>query len=161
MPSTIGYHWVKSGYGLWLPGDARGHWSTEWDSLIGYYEPHMLHEGDPDRARMAAERMKHPPTRLNRTMIEAVRDTMNRCAASSDWRIMALTIQRTHVHVLLTYTTRNIGNTVKWLSDQTTKAAKRAAGFGGPIWCKGRWLQFVYDEAHWQRLIEYIGRHDG
>ena len=30
MPNTLGFHYVKSGYGLWLPGDDRGHWSEAW-----------------------------------------------------------------------------------------------------------------------------------
>jgi hypothetical protein len=29
MPNTIGYHIVKTGYGLWLPGDERGSWSPK------------------------------------------------------------------------------------------------------------------------------------
>ncbi len=49
MPRTIGYHLVKSGYGLWLPGDTRGHWSSAWDEQIGFFEPHHLHAGDPVR----------------------------------------------------------------------------------------------------------------
>jgi hypothetical protein len=57
MPRTIGYHLVKSAYGLWLPGDDRGSWSDAWDDQIGYYEPHALHDGDPIRLRMAEERL--------------------------------------------------------------------------------------------------------
>ena len=47
-------------YGTWLPGDERGHWSDAWDEQLGYIEPHMLHEGDPVRKRMAKERQVHP-----------------------------------------------------------------------------------------------------
>jgi len=46
MGQTIGYHLVKSGFGLWLPGDERGHWSEAWDAQLGYIEPHTLHPGD-------------------------------------------------------------------------------------------------------------------
>ena len=45
MANTLGYHYVKSTYGQWLPGDERGHWSTAWDAQIGFIEPHMLHRG--------------------------------------------------------------------------------------------------------------------
>ena len=47
ISNTLGYHWVKSCFGLWLPGDDRGHWSEAWDDQIGFIEPHTLHDGDP------------------------------------------------------------------------------------------------------------------
>jgi hypothetical protein len=68
MGNTIGYHFVKSAYGLWLPGDERGSWSDAWDDQIGYCEPHTLHDGDPVRLRMAEERLKHPPVRFTRAV---------------------------------------------------------------------------------------------
>jgi len=49
MPRTLGYHYVKSGYGLWLPGDDRGSWSQACDEQIGFTEPHTLNPGDPVR----------------------------------------------------------------------------------------------------------------
>ena len=72
MPSTIGYHVVKTGYGLWLLGDERGSWSKAWDAKIGFVEPHTLHEGDPGRQRMAQERMSRLPVLLTDAMIDAV-----------------------------------------------------------------------------------------
>jgi hypothetical protein len=105
---TIGYHLVKSGYGLWLPGDCRGHWSSAWDEQIGYHEPHKFHEGDPVRERMARERMKHCPTRLTSHMIDAVANAVAACTAASDWKVAAAAIEATHMHLLLTYTARDI-----------------------------------------------------
>src|SRR3972149_7402409 len=104
VPRTIGYHFVKSGYGLWLPGDTRGHWSTTWDEQIGYCEPHQLHAGDPVRERMAGERMKHAPTRLTPAMIDAVADAIAAGSREADWQIAAAAIESTHMHLLLTYT---------------------------------------------------------
>lgn len=118
---TLGYHIVISGYGLWLPGDERGSWSQRSDDELGFIEPHMLHEGDPVRLRMAAERMKHPPMRLNQAMIDIVIDALASCAAESDWRIAAASIEPTHTHLLLTYTTRDIVGTEKWLKQRMTK----------------------------------------
>jgi len=160
MPRTIGYHWVKSAYGLWLPGDERGHWSSVWDEQIGYIEPHMLHEGDPVRQRMATERMRHRPVRLDQHMIDAATRALRGGEARSDWQFAALTMQPTHMHALITYNTRDIDKTVKWLADQMTKTVHACTPHIGPVWCKGRWLQFVFDSSHWDNLIAYIGRHD-
>ena len=107
MSRTIGCHLVFSAYGLWLPGDERGHWSTAWDEQIGLIEPHTLHSGDPVRKRMAAERMNHPTVVFSPQMIGVSADAIGRCAAGSDWSIVAASVESTHTHLMLTYTLRN------------------------------------------------------
>ncbi|MCI0433153.1 MAG: transposase [Gemmatimonadetes bacterium] len=157
---TIGYHIVISGYGLWLPGDDRGSWSEAWDEQIGFTEPHVLHAGDPVRLRMARERMAHPPVRLTGDMMAAVVESVHECADDSDWTIAAASIEATHSHVLLTYSLRDIDTTVKWIKDCATKAIHRRTDHDGPVWCKGRWRVFVFDESHWTNLVGYIERHN-
>jgi REP element-mobilizing transposase RayT len=160
MARTVGYHIVISGFGLWLPGDDRGHWSEAWDKELGYLEPHMLHPGDPVRKRMAEERRAHPPVRLSPTMVDIVAETISQCRAASDWQIIAASIESTHTHLLLTYTPREIDDTVKWLKDQTTKAIHRGTPHQGPVWCKGKWRSYVFDSAVWDNAMRYIERHN-
>ena len=156
MANTLGYHLVKSGYGLWLPGDNRGHWSEAWDPQIGYIEPHTLHTGDPVRLRMAQERMKHPPCRLTPKMTDVVTRVIGTCTNQSPWRIAAASIEPTHTHLLITYSGSDIYNTAKWLADQTTKAIHRDTDHSGPVWCKG----FIFDVRRWNTAQEYIERHN-
>ena len=160
MPRTIGYHIVISGYGLWLPGDERGNWSEMWDEELGFIEPHMLHAGDPVRKRMAEERQAHLPVRLDVRMQVVVAETIERCRGESDWQIGAASIEATHVHLLLTYSERDIDNTVKWLKDQMTKAIHHATDHTGPVWCKGRWRSFIYEQVVWRNTRAYIERHN-
>jgi hypothetical protein len=162
MRRTLGYHLVKSGYGLWLPGDDRGHWSDAWDEQIGYVEPHTLHAGDPVRRRMAAERMKHPAVGLTDRMITAIAAALGELVDRSDGglRIAAAAIEPTHMHLQLTYTGRDIDVTAMWIADQTTKAVHRATDHSGPVWCKGRWRSFIFDADRWKRTTEYIRRHN-
>ena len=160
MRKTIGYHLVKSGHGLWLPGDTRGHWSAAWDEQIGHYGPHQLHAGDPVRERMARERMKHPPTRFTQVVINAIGDAVGACAIVSDWEIVAAAIEQTHMHLLLTYTERDIDNTAKWISQQSTKKVHRHTPFAGPVWCEGKWLEFIFDQQHFENVRRYIERHN-
>jgi len=96
MATTLGYHYVKSCYGLWLPGDDRGSWSEAWDEQIGFTEPHTLHPGDPVRCRMAEERMKHPKVRLSLEMVDAVVNAIAECIAHSagGLAIVAAAIER-------------------------------------------------------------------
>ncbi|HZZ30010.1 MAG TPA: transposase [Pirellulales bacterium] len=157
---TIGFHLVKSGYGLWLPGDCRGHWLAAWDEQIGYYEPHQLHGGDPNRERMARERMKHPVTRFTTAMVDATARAMAACVAASPWQVAAAAIESTHMHLLITYTPRDIHAVAKWIVQQTTKAVHGETDFSGPLWCEGKWLTFVFDEEHWENTRQYIERHN-
>jgi len=160
MPNTLGFHLVIGGYGLWLPGDDRGHWSTAWDRRIGYVEPHHLHEGDPTRQRMAAELMKHPPTRLSGAMMSIVAQSIGKCEAESEWQIAAASIEPTHIHLLLTYSRRPIDNTVKWLKDQATKAVHRGTCHDGPVWSEGKWRSYIFSMETWENTTRYIEYHN-
>ena len=160
MAHTLGYHVVLSAYGLWLPGDERGTWSEAWDQQLGFIEPHTLHPGDPVRLRMSQERMTHRPVRLSDAMLLAVEDAIGKCAAQSDWKIVAASLETTHVHLLLTYTARDIDNTVKWLKDQGTKSVHKTTPHQGPLWCKGRWRGFIYDPLAWHNTRRYIEAHN-
>jgi REP element-mobilizing transposase RayT len=160
MAKTLGYHIVISGYGLWLPGDSRGSWSEKWDEQLGFIEPHMLHPGDPVRLRMAKERMKHPRVILSDAMADSVVLAIGQCAAQSDWRVIAAAIEPSHTHLMLSFTRRDIDSTVKWLKDQATKAIHRETLHKGPVWCKGKWCSFIFDEVVWLRTKTYIELHN-
>jgi REP element-mobilizing transposase RayT len=160
MRKTLGYHIVISGYGLWLPGDDRGHWSEAWDAELGYIEPHKLHPGDPIRKRMAEERQKNPPVLLASKMQSIVAEVLERCADESDWTVAAASIESTHTHLLLSCTSRDIDVVVKWLKDRMTKAIHQSTQHGGPVWCKGRWRSFIFEQDVWDNTQRYIERHN-
>jgi hypothetical protein len=160
MHDTLGYHIVISGYGLWLPGDERGHWSEAWDAELGYIEPDKLHPGDPTRKRMAEERQKHPPVRLSDHMQTVAIETLARCRAESDWQIAATSIEPTHTHLQLTYTGRDIDNTVKWLKDRLTKAIHGSTSHQGLVRCRGRWRSYIFKDDVWENTQLYIQRHN-
>ncbi len=162
MANTLGYHLVKSGFGLWLPGDDRGHWSDAWDEQIGFVEPHTLHGGDPVRKRMAEERMKHPPVRFTDDMLGIIAATLGDLVHRSrgGLRIAAAAIEPTHMHLQLPYTGRDIDHTAKWIADQTTKAIHARTNHQGPVWAGGRWRVFIFDAAQWNACGRYIRRHN-
>ena len=146
MRRTIGYHLVKSTYGTWLPGDERGHWSEAWDKELGLYRAAYTAPGDPVRKRMAEERMKHAAVRLSPQMMDVVVSTIARCAAESSWEVAAFAIESTHFHLLITYSSNDIEQTAKWIAQCTTKAVHQHTEHQSPIWCGGRWLQYLFDD---------------
>ncbi len=160
MPRTLGYHYVRSAYGLWLPGDDRGHWSEAWDEKIGFTEPHTLHVGDPIRKRMAEERLAHSPVRWTDQIQSVITASLAKCAASSPSAVAAYCIEETHLHALLTCSPTNIDGTAKWVGQQMTKDVHQQSTHAGPVFCKGRWLQFVFEDSHCANLIRYIESHN-
>lgn len=160
MAQTLGYHIVIAGYGLWLPGDERGSWSTTWDEQLGLIEPHALHPGDPIRLRMSEERLKQTPVRLSHEMAAVIANTLADCASRSDWSVAALCVMSTHAHMLLTPTERHIDTTVKWIKDQMTKAIHQRTAYQRPVWCKGKWRSFIFDLDVWESTRTYIEKHN-
>jgi len=160
MRRTLGYHYVKTAYGLWLPGDERGHWSEAWDQQIGFVEPHTLHEADPTRLRMAKQRMKHKPVHWSPTIIDAIAHAITHCESNSSWTIAAASIEATHLHLLINYTPLDINRTAKWLSQQMTKTVHQKTKHTGPVFAQGNWIGFIYEPAHWQTTKRYIERHN-
>ena len=64
------------------------------------------------------------------------------------------------MHAALPYTGKDIDATAKWLADQTTKAVHRAIDHIGPVWCKGCWRSFVFEDQIWENVHTYIDRHN-
>ncbi|HMB96657.1 MAG TPA: transposase [Tepidisphaeraceae bacterium] len=160
MPVTLGYHWVKTGYGLWLPGDSRGHWSTAWDEQIGFMRPHMLNEGDPARKRMAQELMKHAEVKFTQQMIEIVVRVIGECAGESPWKIAAGSVESTHTHLLFTYSKLDIHRSVKWISQRTTKAIHQETSHLGPVWGKSDWTSYIFESEYFMNVKRYIENHN-
>jgi REP element-mobilizing transposase RayT len=157
--NTIGFHLVKGNYGMWLPGDSRGSWSEAWDDQIGFTQPHNLNPGDPVRERMAFERMTHPTVFLDDEMSLAVANALGDCVKKG-LEIAACAIDSTHTHLVLPYSPRDIDITAKWIADQTTKRVHRDCAHQGPLWAKGKWCGFIFDDAQWNATVGYVERHN-
>ncbi|MEM7576868.1 MAG: hypothetical protein AAF328_05265 [Planctomycetota bacterium] len=158
---TLGVHLVKSAFGQWLPGDERGHWSPAWDKQIGFSPSHRLNAGDPVRLAMAQRAMTRRSVTWTPVMIQIFARTLRSCAEDSDWSPAALSIEPTHLHALIRGLDRDADITIKWVSDRMTKAVRRETGYAGPVFAKGRWRCFVFDEEQWINTLNYITRHEG
>jgi hypothetical protein len=64
------------------------------------------------------------------------------------------------MHLLLTATARDIERTAKWIGQMTTKAVHAKTEFMRPVWCENKWLEFIFDQDHWENLRRYIERHN-
>jgi hypothetical protein len=91
-----------------------------------------------------------------------VADAIGGCVEKSrgGLAIAAAAIEPTHMHLAIRYPGRDIDVTAKWLADQTAKAVHRETSHTGPVWCKGRWRAFIFQEEQWQVTLRYLERHN-
>ena len=155
----LGYHIVKTAYGRWLPGDERGHWSSVWDNKIGQLTHGGLNSGDVALEDFARARMKHAPVSFSSEAIAAIRTALSACKAASAWEIVALAIEPTHMHLLVTHSSGDIHQTCTWIAQETTKAVHTQTSLTGPVWAKGKWCSHISDQDHWDNTIAYIHQH--
>jgi len=113
------------------------------------------------RHRMAAERMQYPPVHWSPTTCKHLATTIKQCADQSSWNIAALAIEPTHLHLLITYAPLNLGRTCKWLTQQMTKTVHTHTNHTGPVFAKGRWATYLFDDKHWKNAMHYIQNHPG
>jgi REP element-mobilizing transposase RayT len=109
---------------------------------------------------MAEERMKHSPVRWDAKMQGVITATLAKCAANSPWSVLEYCIEETHFHALLTPSPLDIERTVKWVAQEMTKAVHRETTHATPVFCKGRWLQFIFEDSHLANLSQYIRSHN-
>jgi len=109
---------------------------------------------------MAEELLVRAPVRFSADVREVIKETLLRCESESDWTIAAVAVEETHLHALLTPTKRDIDNVLKWLAQEITKAVHRLSSHTGPVWCRGRWRQYIDDQEHWDNTVNYIESHN-
>jgi REP element-mobilizing transposase RayT len=102
---------------------------------------------------MATERMAHPPLRWNEEMQRAIAATIGECRKQSEWRAIAFAIEPTHFHLVISYSGTDIDRTAKWIAQQATKAVHRLTSHQTPVFCKGRWREFIYDNDHFRNVL--------
>ncbi len=92
-------------YGTWLPGDRRGFVSRTRHGpgpRRRQNAPGTPYERDkPALVRAAIEQCKQPPVFLKQQHCEAILHCLQQTMRRWSWRLLAVAILRTHIHVLL------------------------------------------------------------
>ena len=133
-------------YGTWLRGDQRG-WVD--DGRILPANP-IIEDGD-------RKRMKHSVYLFERDRLLDVGEFVGSSLRERlELRILALTVQTRHVHLLIGPTNHDIA--------KIAKCAKDAVRWGlrpkRPIWSDGYDKRYCFDETSVWNRIRYIERHN-
>jgi len=132
-------------YGTWLPGDLRG-----------YVERGVILPGDPDRLDEARQRMARDPVLLSPTDRDTAFAAMLAAATEFDYRLLAVSIESWHLHMLLDHGYDNVASAAGRLKTRMRQAVGR-----GRIWTESYDKRFCFDDATVHHRRDYINRHHG
>ena len=173
----LGFHFIFSAYGFWLPNDPRGSWSD----VVRQYEiaafgaatkvtttrsvaaqPHNAH------ARQAAKRaLRYPPVRFTGRQARAIGTGLATACVEAGYTTHAAAVPPDHVHLITAWHPRPIDAIASHLKARATRAMTevglhpmtRFAATGGRLpspWARGYWCPFIRGRVQLARAIRYV-----
>jgi REP element-mobilizing transposase RayT len=170
MGNTLAIHWAATTHGTWLHGNPHGSWQN--GKLIG---PNPFLEADC-RAHLASNTVV-----LGQSDRESVADAFGEVVRERHHRVLAATVQATHVHVIFAPLKENVTNIIARLkrrsslrvheARQISRPARmaglysrpilgRLASARAPLWTDGKFIVCIFDERHLANVIEYVRDHN-
>jgi len=135
-------------YGTWLQGDERGYVK---DGRI--IHPNTL-LADANKKELLKEPVVLTPNH-RRTIEGAIYAKADKIGQ----KIFALSVCSNHVHIVVDYTTKDLGLMVRYYKMAAHKAL-RNTGFEGRLWTKGFDKRFCFDQKSLQKRIDYVNAHN-
>ncbi len=171
--NTRGIHLIWTGYGTWLPGDPRGHWSPLFN-LYGKLRErgHKLNVPDTVTHHRAKALMKEPRKVLSPCEIAVVARVIGAQVAPGvpgakyppmeGLRVHAATIEPTHVHLLIGPIGEDIAAVAGKLKSRTSSAVLAMPENAGRkrTWTAGYWKVFLFDDEALGAVRQYIAEHN-
>lgn len=179
MDLVLGFHFILSAYGFWLPNDPRGSWSdcirafdllcfgpatrvTTTRSLAA--APH-----DAALRRAAKQALRHKPVRFTGVQARAVARGIAIAALEARYVIHALAILPDHVHLVMAWHPKHVDLIAAHLKAKATHELVIAgmhplacdASIKGRIpspWARNHWCPFIRNVDHMREAIAYVER---
>jgi REP element-mobilizing transposase RayT len=147
MHKTSGYLLTWTTYGTWLQGDEHG-----------YVKDGVTFDENTPLADANREKLKKDPVRLTLSQRKIIENAIRKKAMDIGQQIYALAVCSDHVHIVVDYTTKDIGLIVRYYKIAARKAIEDD-GFVGRLWTKGFDKRFCFDQLSLRRRINYVNRH--
>lgn len=165
----IGFHYIFTAYGFWLPNDPRGSWSE----VIRVFE--LLKYGGPTkvntrqsvagvqhdwRLRHEAKRaLRHPPVSFDGVQSRAIALGVKHAAEESDYRVHALTVLPEHLHLVIAWHRKHADIIAAHIKARMTHAMNErevnpATGFSP--WARNHWCVYIDDAEHMRTAVRYV-----
>lgn len=179
MDLILGFHFILSAYGFWLPNDPRGSWSdtirafdllrfgpatkvTTTRSLAA--KPHN------EATRLAAKKaLRHKPVRFTGEQARAIARGFFIAADEAQYAIHALAILPDHVHIVMAWHRKHIDTIAAHLKSKATHqlviagmhplASDASSKVRVPSpWARNHWCPFIRTADHMREAIAYVER---
>ena len=158
MPPPLAYFLTWTTYGTWLPGDDRG-WVDK------HHNPSQPVIRPPDRAtEMAARsRMAEESARLDGPATAAVSESLRETCRYRGWRLHALSVQSSHVHVVVSAGEARPERVLQALKAYASRALARLPSLSRRQhwWTEGGSKRFLNDQRSFEAAVAYVERQDG
>ncbi|MEM6504919.1 MAG: transposase [Planctomycetota bacterium] len=173
----LGYHFIFSAYGFWLPNDPRGSWSK----VVREYEiacfgpatkvtatcsvaaaPH-----DHSQRLAAKKALRYSPVRFSGLQARIIANGFTIACEEGTYRALAFAMMPDHAHLLVERHQRHVDQIASHLKAKATKALNdadlnpmsrhvSAAGRVPSPWGRKYWCPFIDNARYMKTAIEYI-----
>ena len=148
MATMLGYMLTWTTYGTWLQGDERGYVKD------GVILPANEHLEEANRKQQVQDAV-----RLSDVQQQAVREAILKEAALREQKVCAISVQATHVHVVVRQTGEPIDKMVAYYKT-AARLALQEKGHTGRLWTRGYDKRLCFDDASLTAKIEYVESHN-
>jgi len=176
---VLGYHFIFSAYGFWLPNDPRGSWS---DTIRNFellkFGPgtkveatRSVAHSPHDRAlRLKAKQsLRYPPVKITGIQARAIARGFASAAEEGTYVFHALAILPDHAHLVMSRHSKHIDVIAAHLKSRATRQMvdeglhplARFASKNGRMaspWARNYWCPFIRTVEHMRQAIGYVKR---
>ncbi len=173
---VVGFHFIFTAYGFWLPNDPRGSWSScirQLDLLqhgqatkIETTQSVAHTQHDRHARQQAKQAMKYPPVRFTGEQARAIGRGIATAANEYEYIIHALCILPDHVHLVMAWHPRKIDLIASHMKAKATRAMRDEGihpmtaytedGRTPSPWARKYWCPFIKDAVHMRMAIRYV-----
>lgn len=174
----LGYHFIFSAYGFWLPNDPRGSWSEvvrQFDLLrfgaatkVSTTKSVAAKQHDYQLRMRAKQALRYPPVKFTGQQAVLIAKGLGVAKAQHEYEIHALAILPDHVHLVMqahdSIQQDQIAVHLKAKATAMLNANSQhplapyasAAGRIPSPWARNFWCVFIFDEEHYHQAIKYV-----
>jgi len=146
MHRTLGYMLTWTTYGTWLQGDERR-----------YVKDGTILPANRPLAIDNEEQLTKDAVILTVNQRKAIEAAIRTKANKIGQKLYAISVDCRHVHIVVDYTTTDIGLIVRYYK-MAGQTALRKGGFSGRLWTKGFDKRFCFDEKSLCGRINYVNK---
>jgi hypothetical protein len=144
----LGYMITWTTYGTWLQGDERG-----------YAKDGAILPANEKLEESNSQLQVRDAVYISEAQQRAVREAILKEAATRCQKIYAISVEATHVHVVVGQTGEPIDKMVAYYKT-AARLALQEKGHTGRLWTRGYDKRFCFDDASLTARIEYVKSHN-